>query len=445
MQDFTQGKVIKQIFLFALPMLVGNVFQQLYNIIDSIIVGRVLGKEALAAVGASFPVIYTLVAFIIGIGGGFTIVIAQYFGAKNTKNITKSIDTMVIALFIASILITFLGIFFSRDIFMLLQLPAELIPQATLYLNTYLAGTIMFCGFNSVSSTLRGLGDSKTPLVFLIISTVSNIVLDILFIMVFKWGVFGAAFATIISQGISFISAVIYLNKTHKVIKFKIVNLCYSNKILKHAFKIGLPTGFQQTFVAMGMMAIMSIVNGFGTNVIAAYSVATRIDGIAILPAMNFSQALASFVGQNLGANKINRIKLGYKNTIFMSSTLCIAITLVIIVFGKHLMMMFTTDPEVIRIGKEYLVIVSSFYLIFSMMFTTHGLLRGAGDTLIPMFITLISLWIVRVPIAYILSSFMGETGIWWSVPAGWSIGLIASWAYYKMGKWKTKGIIRHA
>lgn len=444
MQDFTQGKVIKQIFLFALPMLVGNVFQQLYNIVDSIIVGRFLGKEALAAVGASFPVIYTLVAFIIGIGGGFTIVIAQYFGAKNNKNVTKSIDTMVIALFIASIIITFLGIFFSKDIFMLLQLPSELIPRATLYLNTYLAGTVMFCGFNSVSSTLRGLGDSKTPLIFLIVSTVSNIVLDIIFIVVFKWGIFGAAFATIISQGISFISAVIYLNKTHKVIKFKILNLQYSSKILRHAFRIGLPTGFQQTFVALGMMAIMSIVNGFGTNVIAAYSAATRIDGIAILPSMNFSQALASFVGQNLGANKIDRIRQGYKNTIFMSATLCLVITLIIIAFGESLMSMFTTDPEVISIGKEYLVIISSFYLIFSLMFTTHGLLRGAGDTLIPMFITLISLWIVRVPIAYVLSSFMGETGIWWSVPSGWTIGLIASWAYYKMGKWKTKGIVKH-
>lgn len=445
MQDFTKGKVLKQIFLFALPMLVGNVFQQLYNIVDSIIVGRFLGKEALASVGASYPVIYVLVAFIIGLGGGFTIVISQYFGAKNNKNVTKSIDTMVIALFFISILITFLGIFFSEDIFRLLQLPKELIPKATLYLNTYLTGTIMFCGFNSVSSILRGLGDSKTPLVFLIISTISNIVLDILFIVVFKWGIFGAAFATVLSQGISFISAVIYLNKTHKVIKFKIYNLCYSNKILKHAFRIGLPTGFQQTFVAVGMMAVMSIVNGFGTNVIAAYSVATRIDGIAMLPAMNFSQALASFVGQNLGANKISRIKIGYRNTIFMSSALCIAITLLIIVFGEYLMRMFTVDPEVIRIGKEYLVIVSSFYLIFSMMFTTHGLLRGAGDTLIPMFITLVSLWIVRVPLAYILSSFIGETGIWWSVPAGWTIGLIASWTYYKMGKWKTKGVVQYS
>lgn len=435
---------MKQIFMFALPMLVGNIFQQLYNIVDSVIVGRFLGKEALASVGASFPVIFTLIAFIIGIGGGFTIVISQYFGAKDVKNVTRSIDTMLIALFVASIIITFMGITFSSDIFRLLQLPDNLIPKASLYLNTYLSGTLMFCGFNSVSSTLRGLGDSKTPLMFLIISTVSNIILDILFVVGFKWGIFGAAFATVISQGISFITAVVYLNRTHKVIHIRLTNLQYSSTILKHAFRIGLPTGFQQTFVALGMMAIMSIVNRFGTNVIAAYSAATRIDGIATLPAMNFSQALAAFVGQNLGANKIDRIRKGFKSTLIMSTSLCIAISLMIVIFGSSLMRMFSTDPEVISIGKEYLVVVSSFYFIFSMMFSTNGLLRGAGDTLIPMFITLVSLWIVRVPIAYFFSSFMGESGIWWSVPAGWSIGLIASFTYYKTGRWKTKGIIKY-
>jgi len=445
MQDFTKGKVISQIFRFALPMLVGNVFQQLYNIVDSVVVGRFLGKEALAAVGASFPVIFTLIAFIIGIGGGFSIVISQYFGAKNNENVTKSIDTMVITLGIFSIFLTFIGIYFSEDIFMLLQLPKELLPKATLYLNTYLSGTILFCGFNTVSSTLRGVGDSKTPLYFLIISTISNIILDIVFVVIFGLGVEGAALATIISQGISFFSAVWFLNKNHKVIKYKLTNLKFDKTILGQALRIGLPTGFQQTFVAIGMMAIMGIVNSFGTNVIAAYTAASRIDSLAMMPAMNFSQALAAFVGQNLGANKIDRIKSGYKNTILMSGLLCLFTTIIIVLFGKYMMMLFTTDPEVIALGKEYLIIVSSFYIIFCLMFTTHGLLRGAGATLIPMFITLIALWVIRIPIAYILAPIFGETGIWWSVPCGWTIGLTASWIYYKTGKWKNKGVIKHA
>ena len=445
MQDFTKGKVIHQIFMFALPMLVGNLFQQMYNIIDSIIVGRFLGKEALAAVGASFPVIYTIVAFIIGIGGGFSIVIAQYFGAKKYENVTKTVDTMIITLGIFSIFLTIIGVYFSENIFKFLQLPEELIPQATLYLNTYLAGTILFCGFNTVSSTLRGVGDSKTPLYFMIIATISNIILDFLFIVGFGMGVEGAALATVISQGLSFITAVIYLNKYHKIIKYKFVKLKFDNKIFWQSIKIGLPSGLQQTFVALGMMAIMGIINSFGTNVIAAYTVASRIDSLAIMPGMNFSQALAAFVGQNIGAGKFERIKSGYKNTIIMSGLLCAIMTLIIIFFGKYMMMIFTTDPEVIAIGEEYLIIVSSFYLIFCLMFTTHGVLRGAGATLVPMFITLIALWVVRIPIAYLLAPIMGATGIWWSVPCGWIIGLSASWIYYKTGKWKTKGIIKLA
>lgn len=443
MQDFTKGKVIHQILMFALPMLVGNVFQQMYNIVDSIIVGRFLGKEALAAVGASFPVIFTLIAFIIGIGGGFSIVIAQYFGAKNYDNVSKSVDTMLITLGIFSIFLTIIGIYFSEDIFTLLQLPNELLKDAKLYLNTYLYGTILFCGFNTVSSTLRGVGDSKTPLIFLIISTISNIILDLVFIVGFDMGIEGAAWATVISQGISFFSAVLYLNKYHKIIKYKFVNLKFDKTILGQAIKIGLPTAFQQTFVAMGMMAIMGIINTFGTNVIAAYTAASRIDSLAILPSMNFSQALAAFVGQNVGAKNIDRIKTGYKSTMLMSGLLCVFLTIIIILFGEDMMRIFTTDKNVIAIGEEYLIIVSSFYLVFCMMFTTHGVLRGAGATLIPMFITLIALWLVRIPLAYILAPIMGEKGIWWSIPCGWTIGLIASWLYYKSGKWKNKGVVK--
>lgn len=443
MQDFTKGKVIRQIFLFALPMLIGNVFQQMYNIVDSIIVGRFLGKEALAAVGASFPVIYALVAFIIGIGGGFSIVISQYFGAKNYENVTKSVDTMVITLGLFSIFLTFIGIYFSEDIFLLLRLPIELFPQAKLYLNTYLSGTILFCGFNTVSSTLRGVGDSKTPLYFLIISTITNIILDLVFIVGFDMGIKGAAWATVISQGVSFFAAVMYLNKYHKFIKYKLVKLKFDKTILGQSIRIGLPSAFQQTFVAFGMMALMGIINSFGTNVIAAYTAASRIDSLALMPSMNFSQALAAFVGQNIGAKNIERIKSGYKNTILMSGSLCILLTIIIIIFGESMMKIFTNDPDVIAIGEEYLIIVSSFYLIFCLMFTTHGVLRGAGATLIPMFITLIALWVIRIPIAYLLTPVLGATGIWWAVPCGWTMGLTASWLYYKSGKWKNKGVVK--
>jgi Na+-driven multidrug efflux pump len=192
------------------------------------------------------------------------------------------------------------------------------------------------------------------------------------------------------------------------------------------------------------MMALFGIVNTFGTDVIAAYSVAGRIDSIAALPAMNFSAALATFVGQNLGANKLSRVKGGLHATLFMSSVVSVIVTIFVFFFGKFFMGLFTPDQEVIRIGHEYLVIVSSFYLILSALFTTSGVMRGAGDTIIPMFITLFSLWIVRIPLSYLLSKNMGETGIWWAVPIGWGLGLVISYSYYLTGRWKLKVVVKH-
>ncbi|MBQ0713528.1 MAG: hypothetical protein KBT53_11260, partial [Porticoccus sp.] len=207
------------------------------------------------------------------------------------------------------------------------------------------------------------------------------------------------------------------------------------------SLKIGLPSGLQHTFVAVGMMALLGIVNTFGTDVIAAYTAAGRIDSLAMLPAMNFSQAVSAFVGQNLGANKIERVKQGFKATFIMSNIFCLAMTALIVIFGGDLMRMFTTDAQVIEIGQNYLIIVSSFYLVFSSMFTIHGVLRGAGDTLIPMFITLFSLWIIRIPAAYFLSGKIGSDGIWWSIPMGWVIGMSFSYIYYRTGRWKTKAV----
>lgn len=442
MKDLTNGSERKLIFQFALPMLLGNVFQQLYNIVDSIIVGNFIGKEALAAVGASFPIIFTLIALIIGIASGSTIVIAQFFGARDYQTVRKMIDTLLIFLFFASLLITVIGITFTEQVLRIIQLPEEIIPQAKAYLDIYLAGIIVFFGFNGISAILRGLGDSKTPMYFLIISTLLNIGFDLLFVLVFKWGIKGVAYATVLSQGIAFISAIIYLNNTHKIINFNLKNLTFDKDLFKKSFRIGLPTGIQHTFVSLGMMAVLTIVNLFGTNAIAAYSVVLRINSIAILPAMNFAAALATFVGQNLGAGKTYRAIKGLKETIFMSSLVSVSVSILVIVFGEFLMALFTPDPEVIRIGKEYLMIVGSFYIIFSVMFSINGALRGAGDTLIPMFITLLALWFIRVPVAYLLSKSMEETGIWWAFPIGWLAGAILSYLYYLTGRWKKKVVV---
>ena len=442
MKDLTNGNEAKLIAKFAAPMLLGNLFQQVYHFVDRIIVGNLIGKEALAATGASFPLIFALISFVIGISAGGTIVISQYFGAKDYDRVRKAIDTIYIFVFVCSIVITITGISASKWIFQFTKLPEEIIPQAVVYFNTFISGTILLFGFNGISAILRGIGDSKTPLVFLVFSTITNIILDIVFIKYFNWGIRGAALATVVSQGGAFFAAIIYLNRNHKLVKLYLNKMVFDKEIFVKSFRIGLPSGFQQTFVAIGMIALFSIVNRFGTDVVAAYAVAGGIDSLAMLPAMNFGQALSTFVGQNMGAGKPSRVRSGLIATIILSVVTSVVVTIVTILLRTELMQLFTKDTNVIAIGNHYLIIVSSCYIIFSIMFSINGVLRGAGDTLVPMFFTLIALWGVRVPLAYMLSKHIGVTGIWLSVPIGWLVGTTCSFFYYLTGKWKTKSII---
>jgi putative MATE family efflux protein len=444
MQDLTTGKEGKLIFQFAAPMLLGNIFQQLFSVVDSVVVGNFIGKEALAAVGASFPVIFMMISMIIGIVMGTTVVISQYFGAKDFAKVKRAIDTMYIFSTIAGIITTVAGLILAEPLLRLLGTPVEIMPQALQYLRIYFSGIIIFFGYNGTSAVLRGLGDSKTPLYFLIIATIANIILVLLFVAVFKWGIAGAAYATLLANGIAFGLAIYWLNKTHKLIRIAITGLNFDREIFRQSIRIGLPTGIQQTLVAIGGMALLSIVNTFGTNVLAGYSVASRLDNLAMIPAMSFSQALSTFVGQNIGAKKIERIRTGLISTIKMSGIVTIVTTLFIVFCGHILMSLFTKDSEVIRLGDQYLTIVSSFYILFTLMFIYTGIMRGAGDTLIPMFFSLISLWLIRIPLAWFLSRKLGAEGIWWAIPAGWFIGLSLSFIYYKTGRWKRKTVVKY-
>ena len=423
-------------------MIIGNIFQQAYNLVDSIIVGQYLGKEALAAVGASFPIIFLLISLIIGVASGSTIMIAQFYGAKQMDKVKLTNSTLMIFLLVASFIISFFGMAWTESIFRLIQLPEELMDEAVLYLKVYLSGMVFFFGYNGIAAVLRGLGDSKTPLYFLVIATILNIILDLLFVVAWGFGVEGTAYATIISQAVALFSAIFYLQWKGSIIQFKLKDFKFDKALYVQSLRIGLPSGLQATFVALGMTTVLGIVNGFGTDVVAAYSVAIRLDALATLPAMNFAAALSTFVGQNIGAHKIDRIAKGYKSTILMSSVVSVFISVIFYFFGPQLMRMFTSDANIIAIGSEYLVIVSSFYIVFSAMFSTNAIMRGAGDTMIPMFVTLIALWVVRVPASYFLSDIFGEVGIWWSLPFAWSVGLAFSFTYYKTGRWKRKIVI---
>lgn len=426
-------------------MLIGNVFQQMYNVVDSIIVGNFMenGKEALGAVGASFPILFVLISLIIGFAQGAAIIVAQFFGAKDFKKVKAAIDTLYIVLFFASFVITGFGIYFTEEIFGLIDMPADMMEPAKEYFTIIMAGIITMFGFNGTAAALRGLGDSKTPLYFLILSTVLNIILDVVFVLVLKFGISGVAYATVIAQAVSFFASIYYLNRTHKIIYISMKSLTFDFDIFKQSLRIGLPSGLQQMFVAGGMMALFKIVNGFGTDVIAAYSVAGRIDLFALMPAMNFAAALTTFVGQNLGANKPERVKRGLWATWVMTSIISVVFTITAILFGRPIMGIFTPETHVISIGAKYLLVVGVFYITFSTMFSINAVFRGAGDTLIPMFITLFSLWIVRVPVSWYLSTVMGEVGIWWGIPIAWISGMLLSFVYYLFGNWKTKVIVK--
>jgi putative MATE family efflux protein len=443
MKDLSVGKESRIILHFAMPMLLGNVFQQLYTIINSIVVGNFVGKEALAAVGASFPLLFTLISLVIGFAIGATIMIAQFYGAKDHENVSRTIDTLFIFMFFASIVVTIAGIALSKPIFVLIQLPGEILPLAVSYFRIYMLGSLFFFGFNSISAILRGMGDSRTPLYFLIIATVLNIALDLLFVLGFKWGVEGVAWATVIAQAVSFALAVIYLNRHHPVMRLTWHKMAFDRAILNKSLRIGFPVGFQQAFVALSMLAMYWLVNRFGTDAAAAYSVVFRIDSFASMPAMNFAMALSAFVGQNLGARKPERVRKGLISTFYMTSVISVSVSLIGILFAGPLMRLFTTDLAVIEIGKGYLQIVTGFYIFFSAMFVVGGVMRGAGDTFVPMVITFFALWIVRIPAGYYLSDRMGIAGIWWAIPIAWIVGLGLSYLYYLSGRWKKKALIK--
>jgi putative MATE family efflux protein len=446
MNDLTQGREGRQIMLFAIPMLIGNVFQQLYNIVDSIVVGKYIGSVALAAVGASFPILFTLSALVGGITIGGSVLISQYYGAKNFQKIKITSDTLQIFLLVSSAALSLLFFAISRPLFQFLSIPPEVLPDAVRYFDiVILTTTIPMFSLFGMSAILRGVGNSKTPVTFVVISIVINIILDLLFVLVFDWGIDGVAWATAIATIAAWLALWYHLNsKENTVIRF---NLNYKKwqfdwRNFRLSLRIGLPSGVQQTLVGLGSMALLSIVSPFGVAALAAYTAAGRVDMFVSMPAMNLAAALSSFVGQNLGAERYDRIKKGLYSTLLYSTVICVVLSLVVVFFGGEIMRLFTdiNSPdynEIITIGKEYLVIVTSFYIVFSTMFVYNGVTRGAGATIVPMLITTLSLWVIRVPLAYLLSHYFGTAGIWWSIPIAWTAGCIGAVLYYNSGLWK--------
>ena len=437
--DLTEGKVWKVIVRFALPLLVGNLLQQFYNITDSIIVGQFLGKEALAAVSASFFIYYFIISLVIGVGSGTTVVISQLFGAKQYQKVQLAFSSFFIFMLVGGIILSIAGIIFAEPVFRLTNTPEEVIPQAVAYFSIYIGGTFLFVTFNSIISILRGVGESVRPMLFILITTVLNIAFDLLFILVFKWGIEGAARATVVSQGIGMCIALAYVNNTHPLLSIKKQDMLFDWKLFKESLKIGLPTSVQQCAIALGLIALLGIVNSFGTNTLTAYGAAGKIDTIITQAILTLSGALAAFCGQNIGAGRLDRVKKGVRLTMYTNIALGLLTFAAVYLFGNEMMRIFTKDIDVVAIGKEYLLIIGGFFIVHGALNVYNGALRGAGDTLFPMITSLICLWLIRIPLAYYLSSWLGRNGIWWAIGISITIGLIVTFVYYKMGFWKRR------
>lgn len=441
--DLTHGPVWKVIVRFALPLLIGNLLQQLYNITDSIIVGQFLGKEALAAVSASFFIYYFIISLVIGVGSGTSVVVSQFFGAKQYDKVQRAFSSFFIFMLVAGIALSIAGIIFAEPIFRLTNTPEEVIPDAVAYFRIYIGGTFLFVTFNSIISILRGVGESVRPMIFIFITTVLNIVLDLLFIIGFGWGIEGAARATVIAQGIGMCVALGYVNNTHPLLSIKKQDLLFDMKLFKEGLKIGLPTSVQQCAIALGLIALLGIVNGFGTDTLTAYGAAGKIDTIITQAVLTLSGALAAFCGQNIGAGRFDRVRKGLRFTMLVNVIFSVVTFTAIYFFGEEMMRAFTNDLAVIAIGKEYLLIIGGFFIVHGALNIYNGALRGAGDTIFTMVTSLLCLWLIRIPLAYQLSAWYGRQGIWWAIGISIGIGLVITYIYYKTDIWKKRCVVK--
>lgn len=439
--DFTVGSIPKHLLNFAIPLFIGNILQAFYNTVDSIWVGKYLGPEALAAVSVCSPVVFVMIAMVTGLTMATTVMIAQYKGAKNSAMVKKTVGNTMFLLTIAAVIMTIIGICFRKTILTLIGTPVESMDMASGYLLITSAGIAFVFGYNAVSAILRGFGDSKTPLLFLFYSTVINIVLDPVFIFglgpIPKMGVNGAALATILAQGAAFLLAVRYLNKTNELLSIKINEIKCDPQVTKMLLKIGVPAGLQQTVVAMGHTVIMSVITSFGTSVVAAYGAANKIDSFFFLPSMSIGLATSSLAGQNLGARKYDRVYETMKWGSVLSISISAAMILLIYTVPEYLLLLFTDKTEVLEEGVIILKTLAMAYIPFGIMWVANGIIRGAGDTVVAMILSIVSLWVLRIPLAVIFSKYMGSRGIWTGIAISMAISGAISYCYYRTGLWK--------
>lgn len=436
-EPMTSGSIWKKMTYFALPLLIGNLFQQLYNTVDSLIVGNYLGSSALAAVSSSGSLIFMLIGFIGGISAGAGVIVARFFGAEDKENLHLSVHTMVAFGLVAGVFMTLAGILLSPQILIWMDTPTSVMAESVSYLQIYFSGSLGFIMYNIFVGILQAVGDSKHPLYYLVISSVINLILDIVFIGILHTGVGGAAFATVISQFASALLCMIQLLRTKETYRLTLKEIKFDKKILEQIIKIGLPAGIQNSIIAFANVIVQSNINSFGEMAMAGYGAYTKIEGFTFLPITSFTMAIATFVSQNIGAAQYERTKKGARFGILITVILAELIGVVVFLFAPQMIAAFDSTKEVIQFGIEKSRTAALFYFLLAFSHSISAVLRGAGKTMIPMMVMMIFWCVVRVTFLTITIPLTHSIQmVYWVYPLTWSLSSLAFLFYYKKAEW---------
>lgn len=436
--DMTQGNPTKLLVTFALPMLIGSIFQLMYNMTDSVILGKFVGADALASIGATSSTTFLFLALATGMTGGITIVISQYFGAKNDVLIRRTTVSAIYITILAAVLLGIVGFFAARPVMQLLGTPDNIIDQAVIYVQITCGLYITQIAYNSAASILRALGDSKTPLYFLIICTMLNVVLDLIFVVSFNNGVAGVAYATVISQAVSAVLCIVYMAKKYTLLHFKKEDMKPDWKLIRRIMSIGLPMGLQSCLLSIGMMVITSVINSFGSDVVAAQTVGSKVEQLVTIIFSQVAFSFSVYSGQNFGAKDFMRIKLGLKKAFIIVGSLSLISTAVMFLFGKHIILLFVDPSEtmIIKSAGELIHIEALFFAALGWIWLYNSALRGIGDMGVTLLSSLVELG-AKILLSIFLSRAFGYIGIWYAAPIGWVLGLIPSMIRFHSGGWK--------
>jgi putative MATE family efflux protein len=441
--NMTEGGILRHLIAFSVPLLIGNIFQILYNTVDSIVVGNFVGKEALAAVGSVGPIINTLIGLFMGLATGASVVISQYYGARDDKQVHEAVQTTVVMTLILCAVCTIMGILLVPIMLRWMATPEDVYDGAALYLRIYFAGVTGLMIYNMGSGILRAVGDSRRPLFFLIISALINTVLDLVFVVAFHWGIAGVAIATVIAQFISAVLVLVLLTRTTSSYSIYWGQLRLNVPMLRRIWKIGMPSALQQAITSFSNVFVQSYINQFGSACMAGWASYGKIDQFILLPMQSLSLSTTTFVGQNFGAGKVKRAKAGTNQAVVMALISTAVLAVPVVVFSGPMISLFNADPEVLEYGSLFIRRIAPFYSVCIICQIYAGTLRGAGEARAPMIIMLSSFVVFRQIYLYVTSKLIGTLmPVVFGYPVGWVVCSIAMFIYYKYGGWEKRNLI---